>query len=186
MKRLFYPVALILFLSAAFFSLNVSDAQQSKDGAIFAQAQIIPGISLELNGGINQRGKRTTIQNGIIDFGNVFFVDPSFLTNGDAYFQGKDLWLEATIEAKVVFNAAAGVELTVTSVSTGNQFSKVLYSTGLRQNDQTATVPPYPDSMGLGTLKSSGDSQKFRLIGVVQPTQTGLLSAKVRIEADKI
>ena len=186
MKRYFYIVALILFLSSAFFSLRVSDAQLSKDGAIFAQAQIIPGISLELNGGINERGKRTTLQNGIIDFGNVFFVDPSFIANGDAYFVGKELWLEATVEAKVIFNAADGASLTISAVSTGNQFAKVLYSTGLRQNDQTATVPPYPDSMGLGTIKSSGDSQKFRLIGVVQPSQTGLLNAKVRIEAEKI
>lgn len=185
-RVLYYTLSIIIVIVSASLSLSSTDAQNPEEGEIFAQAQILPGISLELRGGVNQRGKRTILQGGSVNFGNISFVEPEFITNGDAYFRERDLWLEAILEAKVVFNGAPAVDLAISKIYTGaNQFSKVLYSEGLRQNDETKDIPNHPDTVALGTINNSGDDIKFRLIGVVTPDQIGSLIAKIQIGAEK-
>lgn len=150
------------------------------------QGQVLPSVTLNIGGAVNARGRRTVLTGSSINFGNVLFSQPQLITNGDAFLdEDKYLNLEATLELEGVFGGVSSLSFFISRLSPStSSFSKLLYSLGTRRSDQVFAVPVFPERRALRESVTTADPFKIRVIGVIQPTQTGALFSTFRIEGE--
>lgn len=177
----------VLLISGIFFLIwDLAETYpQSSQNDMGLFAQVSPSLSLKVEGGVNDLGRATIITGGQIAFGNVTFAEPQLISNGDAYLNNQfRLSIEATLKVTVTSGGInqANVELT-RPLDSANPFASILFSNGTRREDATQSVPKTPERVLIRTVQNGGAVFPLRIIGIIEPTQSGTFSETVRIYA---
>lgn len=161
-------------------------APQITPSQMALQGQVMPSAGLNILGGRNGRGRATLLTGASISFGNVLYAQPDLIANGDAYYD-KDLslLLEATLDVQVLIGGADHADLKISQLPvSGNGFSTLLYSAGNRREDASFGVPNLPDAAMIKQVRAAEQPFPVRVIGVIKPTQSGLLSSTFQFSAE--
>lgn len=179
--------SLVLLISGVFFLLlslaETYPQTQQSDAGLFAQVN--PSLSLKVEGGVNDQGRATIITGGQVSFGNVTFTEPQLIGNGDAFLDNQfRLHIEATLKVTVTSGGIdrANVELSRLPGSP-NPFANFLFSNGIRREDAMQAIPTTPEKILIRTIQKGGDSFSLRILGVIEPSQSGAFSETVRFYA---
>ena len=185
-SSLSYKISIFVFgISLFLLASSLGRAQLGQQGDLGMNSNIIPSLTMELNGGVNDLGRRTFLTGNAVDFGNVIFTQPEFISNGDAYLlDDGNLVLEATLVAKLTYSGTPNASLELSKLpAVANTFSQTRYSTGIRRDDRNNTIPTYADTSTVKEGAISGIEIPFRVLAYVSPAQSGLLSDNFRLIA---
>ena len=175
MQKIVFGVA-IFFLSVSFQRLLVADTKLEMG------ATVIPSILVTLEGGRNARGKSTAFISNQIDFGNVSFINPDNIANGDAFRQGNNLILEAVLNVSIDFNGADNVSLSLSKLKTSiNSFAKSSFSLLNSIDGPSSKILEYPRSSRIATLHEPS-TLMLRLLFDISPQQTGRIYDQFQLE----
>lgn len=183
-KRLKLRIVLggLLLLTGGIFL----DLQAQTPGNVDVGASPTPEIQLGLKGGTNQFGKRTILTGSAIDFGNVSFIHPETIMNGDAFLEDGHLKLEAVIGIDVTFSGAASVKLELTRLAqSANPFHETYYSLSLDRAQAPTKVLDFPAKNNLITI-TKATTVPLRMIFEISPQQKGRISDRFRLEANTL
>lgn len=146
-------------------------------------ASPVPEIQLAVTGGNSQSGRRTLVLNNSINFGNVSFIHPEAIANGDSYLENGHLLLEAVVDLGVAFSGTNSValELSRLNLST-NPFYRVYHSLTLDRSQKPEETQNDPNRSQLKTLTNT-ETVSLRLVFEIRPQQTGSISDRFRLEA---
>jgi len=168
------------FLLATSFSLILSGAQQTPTGV---GAVIDPSIAITITGGYNSAGKATIFVNDQIDFGNVNFISPESISNGDAFRERNVLTLEAVLDIAIDFNGANSVALELSKLKTSsNPFAQTRYSLSRERGSQAEVIFEHPRSNRIMRLAHS-DHLTLRMLFDINPSQSGKIFDQFQLEA---
>ncbi len=149
-------------------------------------AVVNPGIEIGLAEGVNSFGKKTIFAGNSIDFGNVTFIHPELVFNGDAYLEKGYLRLEAVINIGITFGGTSSVALNLTRVKkTARSFHETYFSLSTNRSDLVQAVFEEPQNNRLTTLTSSA-TIPLRIIMEVSPSQQGRMTDRFRLEAQPL
>lgn len=140
-------------------------------------------IQLGLLEGTNQTGRKTYLAGGNIDFGEVSFVHPELIGNGDAYLQAGRLRLEAVVNVDVTFSGASSINLQLTRLNAStNSFDKTYYSLSVNRSDELLEIYDEP-RFNLITTVNETLTQPLRMVLEIKPQQQGRIYDRFRLEA---
>lgn len=167
------------FLLATSFSLLLSGAQQAPTQV---GATIDPSISITITGGRNSTGKTTILVNDQIDFGNVSFISPENISNGDAFREKDVLTLEAILDVAADFNGADSVALELSKLkASSNPFAQARYSLSKDRGAQAEVIFEHPRSNRIARFTSS-DHLTLRMLFDIKPNQSGKIFDQFQLE----
>jgi hypothetical protein len=184
----FTHIRLVLFLSfmATFVyhhnpSLESGEALAHEVDGISVGAKVVPSIYLKVTGGKNQLGKETRFVGNGIHFGEVSFIDPASVANGDAYLRDGYLFLEAVINVNVVFNGGDRGVIGISKFPQSHKsFHSAYYSDSVNRNANLAEIFTFPAENRVAIL-SGPQIFPVRLAFKVSPRQQGVLKDRFRI-----
>lgn len=180
-------LSLSLLISIALFSwslLKDTDAQTERSETIKVAVHAVPSVALVIAGGSDGQGRITTLTQGLVDFGNIVFIRPDLVKNGDGWLTDDfKVKLSSTFSVQTVFGGLRNVLLSASREGiTEEPFRNLYYSTGIYRTDPEIDIPYSPTEQTIKTLES-GETVTLRIIGVIDPTQKGRISDKIKLKA---
>lgn len=177
----------LFFLGGDLIQFPVVHSEEETDQLAF-MAQVAPSLSLQVEGGTNDRGRRTFLSGGSVPFGSLLYTRAETITNGDAFYDVKQrLHLEATLDIQVTAGGIATAAVDVGRVGgSPTPFKEFLYSLGVRKEDKTDLMPTLPETVKVSEIQGGSGKVSLRIIGVIDPSQSGAFSDTVRIHAQSL
>ncbi|MBI4411423.1 MAG: hypothetical protein HY541_02940 [Deltaproteobacteria bacterium] len=186
MKDLFHSFSGFFLLLVAFGFLFLPSQREagSEEPSLFAMGvALASSVQLGISDGVNQSGKKTYLTGGNIDFGEVSFVHPELIGNGDAYLAEGRLRLEAVVSIDVVFSGASSVALQLTRLKAStNPFDKTWYSLSTNRSDTLSEIYDEPRSNLIDTVTETA-TRTLRMALEIKPQQEGRINDRFRLEA---
>ena len=158
-------------------------AQSERTETIKIAVHAVPAVALTVTGSTDGHGRITTLAAGTVDFGNVVFVRPDLVKNGDGWLT-KDFKVKiaSTFSLLTVFGGVRNVTLSITRDGiTEEPFRGLYYSTGIYRSDPELEIPYSPTEQTIKTLES-GETVRLRIVGLIDPTQKGRISDKIKVK----
>lgn len=181
-KIIFWVNSLLLGMGSLFIVGRTQPALGEASSVAMA-AELESSIQISLSEGTNQSGKKTYLVGNAINFGDISFIHPELISNGDAYLENGHLKLEAVLNIGVVFSGASQALLDITRLlASTNPFTKTYYSLSTNRSDTLSEVYDEPRSNRLTAITESA-TVPVRLVLEIKPQQQGKLSDHFRLEA---
>ncbi len=143
----------------------------------------VPEIQLSIAGGTNNSGRRTLVLNNSVSFGNVSFIHPEAIANGDSYLENGHLFLEAVVDVGIIFSGTNSVVLELSRLNlSNNSFFRTYHSLFTDRSQTPEQTSNDPNKSQLKTLTNT-ETVPIRLVFEIKPQQTGNISDRFRLEA---
>lgn len=175
---------IICILCCGLFVLDLAQAATTTDTPGFAFVTTVnPELQIGLNGGTNPTGRQTIFTPAGVSFGNVSFIHPELISNGDAYLVNNVLNLEAILVVSIIYNGFPSVGLDITKgAGAPAPFKAVYYSMSLDRNVPLNEVVTEPASIRITTL-SAPQTITLRMVFQISALQSGNISDRLRLTA---